>query len=83
MWATVRQKASNLTSHLSCRIPGIATIKAYNTQKYELELLSEKNNDYTFTQKKAYKIKALFIPSVRMAVMVGFIQSLIMGDFYV
>lgn len=82
LYARVQQASAGLASHMSYRLQGIATIKSYTTQQYELTLLAQQSNAYQTAHRDASCVTALYIPLVRMAVMVGFIASLILGGAY-
>jgi len=81
LYTHVRESASNLSSHIAYRLQGITTIKSYTTENYELALLQKEDRAYMYANHNALQINALYIPIVRMAIMVGFILSLIMGGF--
>ncbi|MBA3954271.1 ABC transporter ATP-binding protein [Candidatus Dependentiae bacterium] len=82
LYEAVRQTSSNLTSHIASRLQGIATIKSYTTEKYELERLQKQSNLYQKANYNANRVTAQYIPIVRMAIMVGFIMSLVVGGVY-
>lgn len=80
--SALREVSANLASHIAYRLHGIFTIRAYNAQDYELKLLEEESLAYKKASFDANKINAEFIPVVRMAVMFGFIVSLVVGGIY-
>jgi ATP-binding cassette, subfamily B, bacterial len=81
LYTHVRETASDLSSHIAYRLQGIATIKSYTTQDYELALLQKEDSVYMQANHRALQVSALYIPTVRMAIMVGFIMSLVIGGF--
>lgn len=81
-YAVVREMAGNLSSHISYRLQGIATIKSYTAEHYELERLRIESDAYRAAAKNANRVQVEYIPTVRMAIMVGFIMALIVGGVY-
>lgn len=82
LYQFVRDTSSNLASHMSYRLQGITTIKSYTTEQYELERLEKVSAKYQTANHNASIVNAKYIPIVRMAIMAGFIMSLIMGGVY-
>lgn len=82
LYESVRQASSNLASHIAYRLQGITTIKSYTTETYELERLRKESNVYLVANANASRVTALYIPIVRMSIMVGFIMSLVTGGIY-
>lgn len=82
LYQIVRQTSGSLASHMAYRLQGIATIKSYTTESYELEKLREESNLYQEANRNANRVTAQYIPIVRMAIMVGFIMSLVVGGVY-
>ena len=82
LYEVVRQTSSNLTSHINYRLQGITTIKNYTTENYELRLLEIESNYYQEASYNASRINAQYIPVARMAIMTGFIISLVVGGIY-
>jgi ABC-type multidrug transport system fused ATPase/permease subunit len=46
LYEILRQTSANLASHIAYRLQGIATIKSYTTELYELERLRKESNLY-------------------------------------
>jgi len=82
LYGKTRELAAALSSHIAHRLQGIATIKSYVTQQYEIELLRTESAQYQQANYEASRINAAYIPTVRMAIMVGFIATLIVGGCY-
>ncbi len=82
LYEVVRQTSSDVASHLAYRLQGIATIKSYITESHEQDLLEKESNLYKDANRKANRVTAEYIPTVRMAIMVGFIMSLVVGGIY-
>jgi len=82
LYGRVRAAAAAVASHIAYRLQGIMTIKSYTTQAYELELLQQENSLYRQANQEANGLYALYVPVVRMAIMVGFILTLVVGGIY-
>ena len=79
LYAGVREQASAIASRLSNNISGIATIKAYTAEERELEAIRAESLAYTAANTKAIKVSAAFIPIIRMAILGGFLATLVVG----
>ena len=79
LYAGVREQASAIASRLSNNISGIATIKSYTAEERELEAIRAESLAYTAANTKAIKVSAAFIPIIRMAILGGFLATLIVG----
>jgi ATP-binding cassette subfamily B protein len=79
LYATVREKVGLLSARLANNIAGIATIKSFTREKYELEQLEQESIAYVAANRGAIRISSAFIPVIRMAILVGFVATLIYG----
>ena len=79
LYAGVREQASAIASRLSNNISGIATIKSYTAEERELEAIRAESLAYTAANTKAIKVSAAFIPIIRMAILGGFLATLVVG----
>lgn len=79
LYAGVREQAAAIASRLSNNISGIVTIKAYTAEERELEAIRAQSLAYTAANTKAIKVSAAFIPLIRMAILGGFLATLIVG----
>jgi ATP-binding cassette subfamily B protein len=79
LYAGVREQASAIASRLSNNISGIATIKSYTAEDRELEAIRAESLAYTAANTKAIKVSAAFIPIIRMAILGGFLATLVVG----
>ncbi len=78
-YTTVREKVSMLNGQLSNNLGGIATIKSFATEGYEIGRIASHSNAYRDANRAAIKLSASFVPLIRMAIMSGFIAILIFG----
>lgn len=79
LYAGVREQASAIASRLSNNISGISTIKSYAAEARELEAIRAESLAYTAANTKAIKVSAAFIPIIRMAILAGFLATLVVG----
>ena len=81
LYAGVRQQAGTLAARLNNNLTGIATIKSYVTEQRELDALSADSAEYCKVNARAIRLGSAFIPIIRMAVLTGFIATLILGGW--
>jgi ATP-binding cassette subfamily B protein len=79
LYATVREKVGLLSTRLANNIAGIATIKSFTREKYELDQLRQESEAYVAANQGAIRISSAFIPVIRMAILVGFVATLVYG----
>ncbi|MEX2437870.1 MAG: ABC transporter ATP-binding protein, partial [Candidatus Babeliales bacterium] len=78
----VRRQVGDLSARLSTNLSGVATIKSYATERYELERVKRESDAYRKAQERSISIVALFIPVLRMVIACSFIITLILGGWY-
>ena len=81
LYARVRDKASKIASRLTSNISGIATIKAFAAESFEAETVSRLSMDYVESNKSAIQVSSAFTPIIRMAILSGFVATLILSGF--
>jgi ATP-binding cassette, subfamily B, bacterial len=79
LYAGVREQAAAIAARLSNNISGIATIKAYTAEQRELDAIGRESLAYTSANAKAIRVSSAFIPIIRMAILAGFLATLIVG----
>jgi len=79
LYANVREKVGVLSTRLANNIAGIATIKSFTREQHELEQLRQESEDYVTANQGAIRISSAFIPIIRMAILAGFVATLIYG----
>ncbi|GMQ94383.1 MAG: ABC transporter ATP-binding protein [Acidimicrobiia bacterium] len=80
-YESVRDEAAAINSQLSNSISGIATIKAFTAENREVERIAVASNRYREANGEAIRLSALFVPLIRMAILVGFTATLVWGGF--
>ena len=81
LYQRVREKAGLLGRRIANNITGIATIKSYTTEEYELAHLQEDSKAYKDVNAFSIQVSSTFIPVVRMAVVMGFITTIVLGGW--
>ncbi len=79
LYADVREKVGVLSTRLANNIAGIATIKSFTREQHELDQLEKESSAYVNANRGAIRISSAFIPIIRMAILVGFVATLIYG----
>ncbi len=75
----VREQVSLLNSQLSNCLSGIATIKSYAAEAYEVERIRDQSEAYRHSNRRAIAISSAFIPLIRMIIVIGFSAILVYG----
>ena len=78
-YANVRERAGFINSRLANNLTGIATIKSFTAEGYELAQLSRESDDYRKSNRRAIKLSAAFIPLIRIIILIGFTGILFFG----
>jgi ATP-binding cassette subfamily B protein len=81
LYAGVRERVGDLSSRLTNNLSGMATIKSFTAEKAEADRLRQASEDYVEANRKAIAISSAFIPVIRMAILLGFLATFIIGGF--
>ncbi len=79
LYANVRERVGSLASRLANNITGIATIKSFTRERHELEQLRKDSESYLEANRRAIRVSSAFIPIIRMAILAGFVATLVYG----
>lgn len=80
-YAEVREAAGTLNARLNNNLLGIATIKAYAAEDYEVQRIQESSDRYRAANAFAIRFSAAITPVIRMAILAGFTVTLLYGGF--
>lgn len=80
-YEVVRDEAAAINSQLSNNIGGISTIKAFTAEPREVDRIAAASEQYRSANLEAIKLSALFVPLIRIAILVGFTATLVWGGF--
>lgn len=79
LYAGVRGQAAAIAARLSNDIAGIATIKSFAAEERELDAIRAESTAYTDANARAIRVSSAFIPIIRMAILGGFLATLVVG----
>lgn len=78
-YAAVRERVSELNTALANNLAGITTIKAFTAEAREVERLDGVSRRYVEANAEAIRLSSAFVPMIRMAILVGFGATLVLG----
>ncbi len=79
----VRASVGDLNSRLSSNLSGISSIKSYTSEDQESKIIEDESNKYLKNNQEAIKYSSAFIPVIRIAIVIGFMSTMILGGFRV
>jgi ATP-binding cassette, subfamily B, bacterial len=79
LYARVRERVSDLSTTLVSNLGGITTIKAFNAERREAARVARVSDDYRLANRDAIRYSSAFIPMIRIAILVGFTSTLLLG----
>jgi ATP-binding cassette, subfamily B, bacterial len=77
----VRTKAGAISSRIANNIIGIFTIKSFVAESFELKQVAEDSCAYQEANRRAIKLSSMVTPVIRIAVLIGFVATLVYGGF--
>ncbi|MEH3052700.1 MAG: ABC transporter ATP-binding protein [Patulibacter minatonensis] len=78
-YADVREAAGDLNGLIGGNLGGIATIKAFGAERAEAERVRRFSVAYADANRNAIALSSAFTPLIRMAILAGFIVTLVLG----
>lgn len=81
MYDAVRARAADISAMLAANLSGIATIKAFTAEDRERRRVEASSEAYRAANETAIRTSAAFVPLVRMAILVGFTSTLLIGGW--
>ena len=78
-YAEVRKEVGLLNALLSNNLSGISTIKSFTSEELEIERVRKASQKYREANRRAIRLRAAFVPLIRMAILVGFTATLLHG----
>ena len=82
-YAEVREKVGLLNGRLSNNLSGITTIKSFTAEVYEAARVESDSNAYRQSNAKAIALSAMYIPIIRMFILIAFTILLLFGGMAV
>jgi ATP-binding cassette subfamily B protein len=80
-YEAVRERVADLNSLLSNNLRGVATIKAFDTEGFEIGRVEKESNRYRDANRHAIALSSAFSPLIRLVIVVGFGATLVWGGF--
>ena len=80
-YAEVRETAGVMNALLENDLSGIATIQSFTAEDVEKERLRVLSQSYREANRKAIRLSAAFVPMIRMAILLGFTATLLLGGW--
>ena len=78
-YASVRNEVDHLNSQLANNLAGIATIKAFTSERHESARLRDRSDAYREANRGAIRFSSAFSPLIRMVIVTGFTGLLVFG----
>lgn len=82
-YARVRARVAALAHRITQNMLGIAMIKSYTGEAYELNRLRHDSKAYQEANNAAIALSAAFLPTVRMVVVIAFTMTVMLGGWQV
>jgi ATP-binding cassette, subfamily B, bacterial len=82
-YAAMREAAGATAARLSNNLQGIATVKAYAAEDFEVGHVRQASDDYRARNADAIRWSAAITPVIRVAILAGFAVTLLYGGFLV
>ncbi|PRP92961.1 putative multidrug export ATP-binding/permease protein [Enhygromyxa salina] len=78
-YAEVRERVGQLNGHLVNNLGGIATIKSFTAEDYEVGQIELRSRAYEAANRSAIRLSSAFVPGIRMVIVIGFAAILVYG----
>jgi len=78
-YAAARDAAATVSARLANNLAGMATIQAYTAEEFEAQHLREASEQFRARNAAAIRFSAAITPVIRMAVLAGFVATLLYG----
>lgn len=82
-YTRVRDAAGAIGATLANNLSGIATIKSFTAEAREQQRLAALSMAYQDANREAIRVSSAFIPVIRMAILAGFLATMIIGGLKV
>ena len=80
-YAAAREAAATVSSRLNNNLAGMATVQAYTAEDFEAEHVRRASDGYRARNAEAIRYSAAITPVIRLAVLVGFVATLLYGGW--
>ncbi len=79
----VREAVGSLSSRLENNIGGILVIQSFGAEAFELDRVRAASAEYREANFQAIRLSAIFVPVIRMAIVLGFAGVLLVGSHWI
>ena len=83
LYREVREAAGEVSATLSANLGGLPTIKAFTAEAREQARVEGVSRAYREANRRAIRSSSAFVPLIRMAILVGFTSTLLLGGWFV
>ena len=80
-YAEVRAAAGRINALLENDLSGMTTIQSFTAEDHESSRIKNISEEYKEANRKAIRLSAAFVPLIRMAILVGFTATLLLGGW--
>jgi len=80
-YAAAREAAATVSSRLNNNLAGMATIQAFTAEDFEAEQVRAASDAFRARNARAIRLSAAITPVIRMAVLAGFVATLLYGGW--
>ena len=81
-YAKVRQAAGQMNALLENDLSGMSTVQSFTAEGNELRRVEVLSDAYREANREAIRLSAAFTPLIRMAILVGFTATLLLGGWF-
>ena len=82
-YAAMREAAGAMSARLSNNLQGIATVKAFAAEDFEVGHIRQASDDYRTRNTEAIRWSAAITPVIRIAILAGFAFTMLYGGYLV
>ena len=82
-YGAARDAAATVSARLNNNLAGMATIQAYTAEPFEAEHVRRASDAYRVRNAEAIRLSSAITPVIRMAVLAGFVATLLYGGWLV
>ena len=83
LYRDVREAAGEVSATLATNLGGLPTIKAFTAEARESARVERASHGYREANRRAIRSSSAFVPLIRMAILVGFTSTLLLGGWFV
>ncbi len=81
-YARMRGEVGKLNAELEQALSGISAIKAFSAEEHAASRLHHASQSYREANQDAIRLSAAFVPLIRMAILLGFTATLLLGGWF-